>query len=121
MTDYSEFVELAQELIRDAGREVTFNSAATADPEKPWTTGATATPKNAIACFLPASGSNFGYQLVTDEMLSRVTQVVLVAPDGTDYESTKSITDSGKTYGVEWITKLQPGTVVVLWAMGVKQ
>jgi hypothetical protein len=125
-TDYVEFVQLAQELIAENGRVVTFQKfAATAvDGNKPWKGAGTPTiaqTKTIPAMFVPASGSGFGRDIVTEELLNRVEQVALIAPTDVSLEDFHVILDDGVRWNIDWAQVLKPGATIVLYVFGVKR
>lgn len=120
MTDYNEFVTLANDLISDAGRAVTLVTETGKGGSKPWASGTSRAQQTTMAVFLPASSGNFGYSLATDDEMSRVSQVLMVSGP-TDYGDITSIVDGSVEYSVEWIKKIQPGDTIVLTAVGIKR
>lgn len=125
LIDYAELVAVAQSLISATGRQVTFQRLSTtaADLTKPWNgTGSPTVQVSAtlFATFVPATGSGFGREFVSEEMLKRVEQVCLVAPNANNMSTFNTIVD-GATWGIEWVYELKPGATTLLWAIGVKQ
>ena len=126
MFNYADFAKLANDMISGSGRVVKFRilSSTAADPSKPWLGPGKPTVKDewsAYATFVPASG-DFGHNLASDELLAKVQQVCLVAPNGKPVENTDLLIDSdGSKWGVVWANKLQPAGVPVLYALGVKK
>lgn len=123
--DYSAFVELADELIEDSGRELIFQrlSSTAADASKPWQGAATPTVVETVSAvpgvFVPASGSGLGRNLVSDELLKKVDQVVLVAGRAEDLEDFDLVVDADVKWRIEWAQVLRPGDLVVLYFFGV--
>lgn len=124
--DYDEFIALAQELIAEAGRPVTFQvlSATPADANKPWKGPAAPTvgsSKDAPAVFLPPSGQDLGIMTLSAEMLARTQQVCLVAAtaDAFDFGVVNALLDGGVRWGVQWVSTLAPGPKAVFYALGV--
>lgn len=125
-TDYNEFVQLAQELIAENGRQVTLQKldATAADTSKPWkgpSAPAVALAKVLPAVFVPASGSGLGRDIVKEELLDRVEQVALVAPTDVSLEGFHAILDGGVRWNIDWAQTLKPGPLVVLYVFGVKR
>lgn len=88
--------------------------------DQPWKPTANDTHIQVVGCFLPASGSDFGTDIATDEMISRVTEVVLVAPGSSEYSGIISIID-GDTYAVQWERKLRPASDTLMYFYGLKR
>ncbi len=125
-TDYSEFVTLAQELIAENGREITFQKLqkTPADSSKPWKGAGepiiTQSVTDVFGVFVPASGSNLGRSLVNEELLKKVEQVVLVAGREEDLEGFQLILDEDSAqWRIEWAQTLRPASVTVLYVFGV--
>lgn len=126
--DYTDIVSVAQELIADFGRTATFEqlSSTAADPAKPWRGPAAptvASSKAAPAAFVPASGSDLGKDLVSEELLKSVEQVCLVAPaaDSFAFDLCDSVQDGGVRWAVKWGQVLAPGPVPVLYLLGLSR
>lgn len=124
--DYASLVEVAQALIIDTGRLVTFEKllAAAQDPDKPWRGTGTDGPVvdesvDVFATFVPAQGGDMG-SLVTDkELLKSVDQVCIVAGNEDQLEKYTTILDGSARYKVEWCQVLKPGDTVLLYVCGV--
>jgi hypothetical protein len=122
-----DFVKLAATVVRlidKNGRTVTFQAlvATAADASKPWegpASPAVATTVNAKGVFVPASGEELGRALVSEELLARVDEVALVAPNATDLEPFNVILDGGVRWRVEWVKTLKPADQVLLYVFGV--
>ena len=125
-TDYTEFSQLAQELIAENGRDVTLQKldATATDASKPWKGAGAPTvaqSKAVPAVFVPASGSGLGRDIVKEELLDRVEQVALVAPTDVSLEGFHIILDDGVRWNIDWAQVLKPGPTVVLYVFGVKR
>lgn len=120
MTDFNEFVDLAQELITENGRSVTLVEHQDGNSDKPWDDSGNDTSVTVTGCFIPSSSSGFGYQMATDAELARVSQVLLL-PGPNDYSNIRTIKDGGTEWNVEWVKLLQPADIIVLTAVGVKR
>lgn len=125
-TDYTEFAQLAQELISENGRTVTLQKldATAADASKPWKGAGAPTvaqSKAVPAVFVPPSGSGLGRDIVKEELLDRVEQVALVAPTDVSLEDFHTILDDGVRWNIDWAQVLKPGPTVVLYVFGVKR
>lgn len=125
-TDFTEYVDLARELIDENGRSVTFQELAStpADANKPWAGAGVPTVMttvSAFAVFLPDSGSGLGLQLEDDELFKSAEQVLLVAPPagGEDLSTFHAVLDDGVRWRITVAKVLKPGPIPVLYAMGV--
>lgn len=123
MADYSKFVALAQRLIAKRGRAVTMRelSNASSDASKPWKGTGAPTVKVEVpttAVFLDPKGSDIKSIVKDDDMLKRVTDVALVAPNVVDLRNMTQLVD-GKAMKIEWVQVLQPGDTVCLYVFGV--
>lgn len=126
VTDYTEFVQLAQELIAENGRQVVLQKleATALDAYKPWKgpgVPTVASTETLMAVFVPASGSSLGRDIVNKELLGRVEQVALIAPTDVSLEDFHAILDDGVRWNIDWIQVLRPGTLTVLYVFGVKR
>lgn len=122
-----DFVKLAatvNRLINKNGRTVGIQklSAAAADADKPWKGPGTPTVETQVDCkgvFVPASGTDLGKELVSEELLARVDQVVLVGPNATPLEPFTAVLDDGVRWRIEWVQVLKPADVILLYVFGV--
>lgn len=126
ITDYTEFVQLAQELIAENGRNVSLQKldATATDASKPWKGPGVPTvlvERALPAVFVLASGSGLGRNIVKDELLDRVEQVALVPPTDVSVEDFHVILDDGVRWNIDWAQALRPGQMVVLYVFGVKR
>jgi hypothetical protein len=126
MANHTEYVELAHELINEEGRTITLQklSGAVANVDKPWQGPATPVVEvqtDVKAVFLPASGNDFSSLAATKEMLAKVSQVALIAPNALDLSKMTLLLDGGIKYKIEWVSTLKPADQVCLYAMGVCQ
>ena len=125
--DYARAVALAQRLITKNGRAITVQQLGSipADVTKPWKGAANPTVVNSVetvGVFVPHAGSeDLGKFLVDEELLKRVEQVVLIAGGGTDLTTYQQVLDEGSVWKIDWIRGLKPGSVTVLYAVGVKR
>lgn len=127
MTIYDELLPVVVELIDETGRVVTFErlTATPADASKPWRGPAAPTAaatKDLKATFVPPSGTEFGKDWISSDLLARCEQVCLVAPDAMfDLNGCTSILDGAVRWAVQWIYALRPGDINMLFAVGVKR
>lgn len=123
MSNYDNFVALAQRQIAKRGREVTLQtlSASSADASKPWK-GQVAPVISAqvvtMAVFLDPKGLAIASVVKDVELLKRVNDVALVAPGDVDLRNMTQLVD-GKVLRIEWVQVLQPGDTVCLYVFGV--
>lgn len=125
MAEYDAFVALANRLIPKKGRLIMLRqlSAAATDPTKPWKgTGAPTAARSVPdvpAVFLPASGSGLGKDIVSEELLKKVSQVALIAPVQEGLEVMHEIVDTdGTIWKVDWAQVLKPALQTVLYVFG---
>lgn len=128
MADHTEFVVLAQELILEEGRLVTFQKlgAGPADANKPWKGAGAPTVVSQVASvpavFVPATGSDLGRMVTDEELLKRVEQVALVAPVQEGFDSFHRILDTdSQLWKIEWMQVLKPASQTILYVVGVKR
>lgn len=127
-TNWQEYVRMAQDLIKENGREVEFLrlDSGPADPDKPWIGAGTpivAERVKTIAVCVPAISLSFGTDFANEELLKRVSEVFIVAADdaGTNFEKFHAIDDIGTRWTIEWGQILRPGPVKVLYLIGVSR
>lgn len=131
-TDYTEFVTLAKDLVKENGREVTLQrlSATPADSTKSWKGAGAPTVVQSVAnvpaVFIPSigfasSGFEFGRRVMDDNLLKRVEQVALIAQQVVNIEQFSTILDSSVSWKIEWIETLKPANDVLLYLVGVKR
>jgi len=125
---HEEFLELAEELIPENGREVTFIQLATttgafpgeaaADPRTP-----PARSVSVIGCFVePDSLQRLGITTKIDQLLQTSDRIMLVA--GTvSLRGFEEVIDSddGRYYRIQGMEELKPGTQSLLWFVGVER
>lgn len=127
MANYDEFVELANELLTEAGRVVVMQKLAAkgTDSTKPWNTSSINVIDEVTdipAAFFPASGSDLGLKVITEEMLKRCEQVALVAPIQEGLElMTRMIDSDNSVWKLEWVQVLKPAEQTILYVIGVKR
>ena len=128
--DYAEIAAVAETLIDETGRDVTFIrwDQTEADATKPWkgpsnprtTPDATDTVK---ATFVPIStaASSLGIKIEDADLLKRTSQVCLVAPASFDLSTAQEIIDGAVHHRITFVEKLQPADVVLLYYVGVER
>lgn len=113
-------IALAQKLIKKNGRLATFNQlGAGADPTKPWKADAPVIVATVTqpAVFLPLD-SDLGFTLTQDDLEKRATEAILTGVGALDLTLVHQVVD-GETYTILWTKILKPGTLPVLYAMGI--
>ena len=125
MADFSRELQLAQQLIAQNGRQVTFRTlqASGVDPSQPWKTDSkpTARPTLQHAVFVsPTGGSEFGFEEEADQSAE---QLVVAAGGFADLGTSHQISDPAT--GSEWtvIKKhiFRPAEEVLLYGFEVKR
>ena len=127
MVDYAHFINLAQRLISENGREVTLLSfdSALSDTDQPWL--GSGDPRNnpdsvlvTEAVFVPPSGaSNLGFAVEVSDLLKTFDQIMIVSigaqRDPTQYNE---VVDGTTNWKIQAIQVLRPGPSTVLVFMG---
>lgn len=125
MADFSAQLRLAQQLISQNGREVTFRKlqASGVSPSAPWKTESRPTAQSVVrhAIFVsPGGGADFGF---TEEADQSAEQMAIVAGGSVDLGTFHQISDP--ITGGEWtIVKtqvLRPAEQVLLYGFEVKR
>jgi len=123
--DYPSLVLVVQDLINTTGRSIKLQQlgGTAEDADKPWR--GTGVPKviktiSTFGTFVAPTGlDKYGISFISNELLKRCDEVVLVAGAKTDYEGFHQLVDSSTTWRIEWIEKLKPGSVTLLYAIGI--
>lgn len=123
--NYQKLAGTAKRLIAATGRPITLVklSSTPSNQDRPWNGPENPTVEDeleTIATFVPA-GSGLGKQLVDEELLKRVEQVALIAPENSILESYNLIEDDSKDWKIEWMQVLKPANQVLLHIIGVKR
>lgn len=127
MSDHSDFIALAQELIAEEGRAITVQQlgATPADNAKPWQGPATptvTTDADVFGVFLPVSSlQDLGFKSEDDDLIKRADQVILVPPTTVDLRDMHQVLDKSVVWKIEWVQVLEPGDQVILYAFGVSR
>lgn len=124
---HEEFLELAEELIAEDGRSITFirlSKLAGAFPGEP--AGDPRSPPAAtlvaIAVFVePDSLQRLGHTTKVDELLQRSDNICLVAGTNPLEGYNEIIDDNGSYYQITGMEKLRPGTRNLLYFVGLKR
>lgn len=127
--DYSELVTVAQSLIAEFGRSVTFValSDTPANPATPWLgpTSPRGAPSRTLvlkSVFVePSSLNALGNQAVSDDFLKRATQIALVYSSVELAEFDELLDSDSSRWQVQEIAKLKPGSTLLLFFVSVKR
>jgi len=121
--DYAELATLAQELIDDAGRDVTivrFKQSAN-DSAKPWQgPGSPTTVPNATATVKAVmAAQGLGFKGMDQDLMKKAEQFCLVGPTaGFDLATANAVIDGSTHWRVLFIEMLKPADTVLLYIMG---
>lgn len=117
----AKFVALANKLIKKNGRTATIKKL---KPSQGWKEPVedfdVTLDRNLPMCFVPASSGGLGNDLVTEDLLARVSQVALVAPTDIDLKLHNVVIDGGVSWKIEWVQTLRPANEILLYVIGVK-
>ena len=113
------YIALATKLIRKNGRAAKIRKLQTSTGWKHANNFDTAADRDVIGCFIPASGG-IGADLVTEDLIARVSQVVLVAPVDIDLRLHNVVIDGSYSWKIEWVQVLQPAEKPLLYVIGLK-
>jgi hypothetical protein len=125
--DTAKIISVAQRLIDKNGRLVLLQQLGNTpiDSNKPWNGPGQPSVEHEYpvkGVFVPASGEAFGRQLVSDDLLQRADEVLLVAGRiGSDFSNIHIVVDNALDWGVEWVHTLRPQDEILLYAYGVKR
>jgi len=125
MIDYNAIAISAREKIRAYGREVTLIQipSAAADPDRPWSapdnTAEPITEVVSVVAVPPGGTSSFGLEVNKDDFLSKAKAVYITHPTQSDPINYHLLRDGTKEYKIEFVERLQPGPVELLYFIGV--
>lgn len=98
-------------------------SAEAADPSRPWRGAGEPVVEQSVATkgvFVPPfSNESLGKNFISDELMSRADQVLLIGPNTIDLTTFNGVLDDGVRWNVEWVQVLRPADSVLLYAFGV--
>ena len=125
--DYGPIVTVAQDLIKDFGREVTFinQNETPADATKPWQgpTAARTAPKSTLkaeAVFVqPDSASKLGRTSISEDLIKRSDQIMIVPAGTTDLIDFQEVLDGTVYWKIVGIETLRPADTTILYFVGV--
>lgn len=139
MADFTRSAALAKRLIEKNGRAVTLvkSNRTPANVNQPWRGPSTAAPPasaqggdeiDAIAVFVPTSGSGLGRRTVDDPErphIRNATDIALVASDslgaGADLSVFDFLRDGSKLWKITGVQELRPSSTSVLWEVGLSR
>lgn len=113
------YIALATKLIHKNGRATKIRKLLTSTGWKDANDFDLAADRDVIGCFIPASGG-IGADLVTEDLIARVSQVVLVAPVDIDLRLHNVVIDGSYSWKIEWVQVLQPAEKPLLYVIGLK-
>lgn len=124
-----DFVKIAATVIRlidKNGRLTTIQKLESepADASKPWKGAGEPAVASAVTVrgvFVPSQGTSLGGLFVSQELLSRASEVLLVGPASVDLSEFNCIIDNAIRWSVEWCQVLRPADDILLYAFGVKR
>lgn len=122
--DYNPIILVANNLIAEFGRPITFNQIdkTASDPTKPWkgSNGARVKIADSNGVFAAVSSlRKLGEGWIDDELLKSATLLCIVGGQAADLELADVIQDGAQEWKVEWAEVLQPGTPKLLFAFSV--
>ena len=125
MADHTKYVALAKRLIAKHGRKVRLQLLAErgSDPTKPWKGSCLDDIENeysAMAAFIPAAGRDLGTIVEDKDLLKQVTHVCIceAIAQGLEDKITR-VEDSDNTmWRVVWMQTLKPGTLSIIYTLG---
>lgn len=130
MVDYAALSQIANTLVAENGRAVTFikMDRTPADPAKPWRGAAapTATPAATLAATAvfvePSSASRLGISSEESDLVKRSTQIMMVAlgsESSEDLRDYDQVLDDGTHWKITTVEQLKPGDTSLLFFVGV--
>lgn len=129
MADYTEFVELANELLLEEGKLITLQQFGSnvPDPTKPWNGTSSADIiqefKQVPAIFVPVIGKDLGIIVQDKELLKRVKQVAIVSAVAENLEDkiTKIKDHDNSIWKIVWCQCLRPAEQTIFYLFGVER
>ena len=127
--NYDAIAQLATRLIDANGRAITvirFDQTA-GDEDKPWKgpTDPREEPdaeSEVYGVFVPPGGvSDLGLETVDQDLLKRTYEIAIVRPGTFDFSTANEILDNGVYKKVSFVKELRPGTVSLLYCIGISQ
>lgn len=127
LIDYDEILETVHELVQGSGRLVTFQKASSTPPDgsKPWRGPVAPLSPPALSEALyavavpPTSLDALGLRTISDDLVKRCREILIVEPGTNDLSSFTHVVDEGRTYSFEFVEKLRPADTTLLFYVGV--
>lgn len=130
--DYEEIANTAKELVEEFGREVVFERFNTysQDENKPWQgpPAARTNPTERVTGFAafvdPGNAKSLGLSTTDIDLLKRSQQIMIFAPGPdltADLKQFQEVEDDGVRWKIEFIETLKPGSMVLLYYIGVSR
>lgn len=123
-TDYTEFQDLAVDLLGDSGRQVTiqrFSDPVAADPTKPWRAAPAAAPTSTQRVY--AVFTEYNVRLVDGERI-KVGDIKALVPSR-DLKFTPNtrdrVVDGSKTYSVVDTKETKPGPLSIIFELQLRE
>lgn len=126
MANFTKLAATAKRLIEANGRQTTIRrvNRTPSDAQQPWR--ASEDPRvgadsvSVIACFVdPTSASKMGFLVEDDELVSRLSQVALVAATSTtaDLATYDEVLDGSQSYRIDSVDVLKPASTKMLYVL----
>lgn len=123
MKDYTRIQAKAQELVEKYGREITLSWLDRGDPAdaQPWKReSSTKISYTRVGVFVPPGAvrifnlTALGDASMSKDVMEKVAQICIFAPDGLNAKEITHVEDRGQTYGVLATQTLRPGDLDLL-------
>ena len=131
MKDYSKTLATAKRIVRDKGRQITLVkfSPTPPSPSQPWlgptNPSATSSEVSVYAVGVhPTLLSYLGFNATQVDLAKNMKEVFVVEPGETDPENLDKynvLRDGGIDYKISSMEKLRPGTLTLLYFIGVER
>lgn len=125
MADHQKYVDLALRLITKHGRLVSLGvvSGTPVDVNKPWrgTDQAPVIMGPVMAAIVPFRGFEFGSLFEQQDMFKECDEICIIAGGQEEFENAHNVYDESKTYAVQWVQRLRPGPLTILYAIGINR
>ena len=125
MADHTKYVTFAKRLIAKHGRKVRLQLLAERgeDPTKPWKGASVDNVENeyqAMAAFIPAAGRDLGTIVEDKDLLKSVSHVCVceAIAQGLEDRITRVEDTDGTMWRVVWMQTLKPGTLSIIYTLG---
>lgn len=127
MADYTEFVELAKELLTEEGKLITLQQlgSESSDPAKPWKgmeqDNVVMEYRSVPCAFIAPIGKDLGIITVDKDLLKRTSKVAICAAVAEDLEDiiTRIKDTDGTIWKVIWSQTLRPAEQTIIYIFGI--